>query len=86
MSKQIQFTAIIEPAEEDEAGFVARCVELDIASEGETIEDARRNLVEAVELFFEAASNEEIQRRLKLGLVVTPFVPALPKNLQAIYA
>lgn len=86
MSKQIQLTAIIEPAEEDEAGYVARCVELDIASEGETVEDARRNLVEAVELFFEAASQEEIQRRLKLGTVVSPFVPALPANLQASYA
>jgi len=86
MSKALQLTAIIEPAEEDEGGFVAHCVELDIASEGETVEDARHNLIEAVELFFEAASLEEVRRRLKLGTFVTPFVPTLPENLQGMYA
>lgn len=84
MDKPIQLTAIIEPA--DEGGFVAHCVELDVASEGETVEDARRNLLEAVDLFLEDAPAEEIQRRLKLGTFVTPFVPTLPNKLQAIYA
>ena len=48
-----QFTAIIE--REDE-GFVALCPELDIASQGDTIEAARANLQEALELFLEMAS------------------------------
>lgn len=53
-------------------GFVALCPELDIASEGDTIEDARRNLVEAVELFFESASSTEVQERLRSEVYVTP--------------
>lgn len=82
--RPIQLTALIEPAEE--GGFVAHCVELDVASEGETVEDARRNLIEAVELFFETAPTEEVRRRLKLGTFVTPFVPTLPASLQGLYA
>ena len=43
--------------------YVALCLELDIASQGRTVEEAKRNLSEAVELFFETASPEEITRR-----------------------
>lgn len=46
-------------------GFVALCPELDIASQGDSVEDARTNLREALELFFETASPEEINRRTK---------------------
>ena len=52
-------TAIIE--REDE-GFVSLCPELDIASQGSTIEEARANLIEALTLFFETASPSEIAR------------------------
>ena len=45
--------------------YVSLCPELDIASQGETVEDARSNLVEALELFFETASVEEIERGLR---------------------
>ncbi len=45
-------------------GYVALCPELDIASQGDTVEEARRNLREALELFFECASPGEVQRRL----------------------
>ncbi|MBN8645518.1 MAG: type II toxin-antitoxin system HicB family antitoxin [Planctomycetes bacterium] len=45
-------------------GFVALCPQLDIASQGDSIEQARLNLVEAVELFFECADNAEITARL----------------------
>ncbi len=55
--------AIIE--RENSLGFVALCAELDIASQGETVEEAQKNLTEAVELFFECASAEEIQERLQ---------------------
>jgi len=55
-----QLTAIIE---REEGGFVAFCPELDIASQGNTIESARDNLREALELFFETASPEEIKTR-----------------------
>ena len=55
-----QFTAIIEP---EDGGFVALCPELDIASQGDSDEAARANLKEALELFLETASPEEIKQR-----------------------
>lgn len=52
-------------------GFVALCPELDIASQGGTVEEARDNLREALELFFEAAPQEEIKQRLQGEVFVT---------------
>ena len=63
-----QLTAIIE---REGDGYVSLCPELDIASQGDTIEEARNNLREAVELFFEAASPNEIQTRLHEEVYVT---------------
>lgn len=60
MKKVQQFTAVIE-CEDD--GYVSLCPELDIASQGDTVEDARNNLIEAIELFFEAADLSEIAAR-----------------------
>ena len=42
----------------------ALCPELDIASQGKSVEEARRNLIGAIEVFFEAASPSEIQQRI----------------------
>jgi predicted RNase H-like HicB family nuclease len=47
------------------------CPELDIASQGDTVEQARENLKEALELFFETASREEITQRLHGDVFVT---------------
>ena len=55
-----QLTAIIE---REGDGYVSLCPELDIASQGDSVSEARENLKEAVELFFEAASDTEIKRR-----------------------
>ena len=63
-----QLTAIIE---REGDGYVSLCPELDIASQGDTIEEARNNLREAVELFFESASPNEIQTRLHEEVYVT---------------
>jgi predicted RNase H-like HicB family nuclease len=63
-----RLTAIIQ---REGNGFVALCPELDIASQGDTIETARENLREALELFFECASAEEIQQRLGDEVFVT---------------
>ena len=63
-----RFTAIIEPEDD---GFVSLCPELDIASQGDSIEAARANLQEALELFFETASPEEVQQRLRNDIYVT---------------
>ena len=60
-----QWTAIIE-LEGD--AYVALCPELDIASQGATVAEARENLQEALELFFETASASEIEHRLHEGI------------------
>jgi predicted RNase H-like HicB family nuclease len=65
---QKQLTAIIE---REGNGYVSFCPELDIASQGDTIEEARINLREAQELFFETASPTEIQTRLHEEVYVT---------------
>lgn len=46
---------------------VALCPELDIASQGKTVEDATANLKEAVELFLETADPSEIKQRLHVS-------------------
>ena len=61
-------TAIIE---REDDGFVALCPELDIASQGESIEEARANLIEALTLFFETASPSEVSRRFQNEVFVT---------------
>jgi predicted RNase H-like HicB family nuclease len=68
MQKLHQFTAVIE---RDEDIYVSLCPELDIASQGSSVEEARKNLQEAIELFFETASKEEIRERLHDEIFVT---------------
>lgn len=63
-----QLTAIIE---RDGNAYVALCPEVDIASQGPTIEKARKNLCAALELFFESASPKEIRQRLHAEVYVT---------------
>lgn len=55
-----QLTAIIE---REGDGYVALCPELEIASQGDSVSEARENLKEALELFFEVAPDSEIARR-----------------------
>ena len=62
-----QLTALIE---REGDGYVSICPELDIASQGDTIEMAKENLREAIELFFECASSEEIKNRLHSELYI----------------
>ena len=45
-------------------GFVALCPEIEVVSQGDTVEEAKANLREAVELFLECASPAEIEDRL----------------------
>ena len=75
MSKALQLTAVIE---REGDGYVSSCPELDIVSQGRTIEEARLNLLEAVEGFFEVASASEIRRRLKKETYIMPIMPNLP--------
>ena len=63
-----RLTAIIE---REGNGYVSLCPELDIASQGDTIEEARENLHEALTLFFECAPPDEIDARLHGEVYVT---------------
>ncbi len=56
----------------EDDGYVSLCSELDVASQGETVEEARANLREAVELFFEAAHPNELSSRLNSEVYITP--------------
>ncbi len=62
------FTAIIE---KEGTGYVSLCPELDIASQGDTIQEAKANLKEALDLFFECASGDEIKQRLPDEIFIT---------------
>jgi predicted RNase H-like HicB family nuclease len=64
----MKLTAIIE---REGDGYVSLCPELDIASQGNSVEEARNNLQEALELFFETASAEESAQRLHGDVFVT---------------
>ena len=68
--KNIRYTAILE---KEGDGYVALCAELDVVSQGDTIEEAKTNLQEAVELFLETASPEEIKERYHL---ISGYYPA----------
>ena len=63
-----RLTAIVE---REGDGYVALCPEVDVASEGANVSEARDNLAEALTLFFEVASPEEIDRRLRGEVYVT---------------
>ena len=69
MSKS-RYTAILE---REGDVFVALCPELDVASQGATVEEATANLREAVELFMESADPAEIEQRLRAPIYVTSF-------------
>jgi predicted RNase H-like HicB family nuclease len=60
MRRNLDLTAVITPEDD---GFVSFCPELDIASQGDAIAEARSNLQEALNLFFEVADQKEIEQR-----------------------
>jgi predicted RNase H-like HicB family nuclease len=61
-------TVLLEP--DEEGGFTALCPELDVASQGDTEDEAADNLREAVDLLLETAQREEIQRRYRPGVKI----------------
>ena len=63
-----QVTALIE---REGDGYVSLCPELDVASQGASVEEARLNLREALELFLETASPTELKERLRPEVYVT---------------
>ena len=67
------YTAIVE---KEGTEYVALCPELDVGSQGDTVESATANLKEAVELFLECADSDEVERRLHTQVFVTRFEAA----------
>jgi predicted RNase H-like HicB family nuclease len=63
----------------EDDGYVSLCSELDIASQGKTVEEARTNLREAVELFFEMAHPNEIKERLNQEIYISPLEVEIEK-------
>ena len=67
---RINFTALI--SEEVEGGYSISCLELGVTSQGETIDEAKKNIVEAVELYLESAKDigilEEILEEVGIDL------------------
>ena len=63
-----QLTAIIE---REGNGYVSLCPEVDVVSQGDTIDEAKKNLCVALELFFETASPEEIKERFHHEVYIT---------------
>ena len=55
------FTSVVE---REGDGYVALCPELDVVRQGDTVEQAKANLREAVELLLETASKAELAERL----------------------
>ncbi len=72
MSRQL--TAIVE---REGDGYVALCPQVDVASQGLTVAEARDNLAEALTLFFETASASEIDQRLRGEIYVTQIEVAI---------
>jgi predicted RNase H-like HicB family nuclease len=54
-----KFTAIIK---HEENWYVGHCVELGVVSQGKTIEEAKANLKEAVELYSESFGRNELSK------------------------
>ena len=63
-----RLTAIVE---REGDGYTALCPEVDVASQGDTVAATREKLKEALTLFFETASADEVDERLRGEVYVT---------------
>ena len=68
MKTMMSFTAIIE---REGASFAALCPELDVASQGDSVEEARANLGEAIAHLLESGDPAEVEARLHREVIVT---------------
>jgi len=68
MNRKMELTTVIE---KEEVMYNSLCPELDIASQGDTADEAKSNLIEALELFYEMASESEITKSLHNDLQIS---------------
>ncbi len=66
--KERRFSAIIE---KEEDWYVSLCPELDVASQGRSVEEALKNLREAVELYLE---DDDVRYKLRTAPARAPIV------------
>ena len=68
-----KYTVVLEPAEE--GGFVVKCLELPVASQGDTKEEALTNIKEAIEGYLEVKAEffrEQVKGERTEIIVQTP--------------
>jgi predicted RNase H-like HicB family nuclease len=53
--------------------FVARCLEVEVTSQGESVEEALKNLGEALELYFE---DQPLPDRIETPIIAPVDIPA----------
>jgi predicted RNase H-like HicB family nuclease len=63
--------------EQEGDSYVSLCPQIDIASQGNSVKEARKNLVEAIELFLEIASQKEILAKAYSEIYVTQIKVAI---------
>jgi predicted RNase H-like HicB family nuclease len=68
-------TAVMYQDNDGTHGYVVRCPELGITTQGDTIEHAREMIKEAVEGWLEVASPEQIETALSEGGHVVAMMP-----------
>ena len=71
-SEVIELPSLTAVIQKEAGWYVSTCPELGVGSQGKTRKEAYAMLVEAVELWLEAASAKEVMRRLKVGGSVQP--------------
>ena len=78
----ISLTLRLDPAEE--GGFVAHCPELDVVSQGESVEEAMTNIKDACLTFLETIEElgDADQFFLDHGIKLEPKAPAEVKNVK----
>ncbi len=68
-----KYTVILEPAEK--GGYIVKSMELPVASEGETKEEAIKNIKEAIECYLEAKTETNAKKKSdKVTIRVLPEV------------
>lgn len=63
----LHLTAVVT---RDEGWYVARCLQVEVASQGITIEESLANLREALELYFEDAPAPELSEVMTASITV----------------
>jgi len=70
----------------EEDWYIAQCLEVDVASQGRTIDEALANLAEAVELYLEEVEDPAGQEPVSIVFVVRRQTPGQPTTVRLVVA